>query len=131
MWPGSPRFLFDGAHNPAAARALRSYLDEFIKEPIVMIFGAMRDKALDEMMRTLFPKAAEVILTSLDNPRAASLAELWAAIPKDFPQSKIAAAANVAEALAVARSITAPNGTVCITGSLHLIGKAQELLRAS
>jgi folylpolyglutamate synthase/dihydropteroate synthase len=43
---GTPRFLFDGAHNPAAAKALRAYLDEFIDEPVVMIFGAMRDKAL-------------------------------------------------------------------------------------
>jgi dihydrofolate synthase/folylpolyglutamate synthase len=131
LWPGPPRFLFDGAHNPAAARALRSYLDEFIKEPIVMIFGAMRDKALDEMMRTLFPKAATVILTALDNPRAASIAELMAAVPEVFAQSEMVRASNVADALEAARSVTPTEGTVCITGSLHLIGKAQELLRAT
>jgi dihydrofolate synthase/folylpolyglutamate synthase len=131
MWPGPPRFLFDGAHNPAAARALRSYLDEFINEPIVMIFGAMRDKALGEMMRTLFPKADKVILTALDNPRAASIAELMAAIPEVFGQSEMVRASNVGEALAAARSIAPTEGTVCITGSLHLIGKAQELLRGN
>src|SRR5206468_2053739 len=47
LWDGSPQFLFDGAHNPAAAQALRNYLDEFIREPVTMIFGAMRDKALN------------------------------------------------------------------------------------
>src|SRR5256885_1224081 len=28
LWEGQPQILFDGAHNPAAARALRDYLDE-------------------------------------------------------------------------------------------------------
>jgi len=31
MWPGQPRILFDGAHNPAAAAALGAYLDEFVR----------------------------------------------------------------------------------------------------
>src|SRR5262245_36123675 len=29
LWNGSPTILFDGAHNPASAQALRNYLDEF------------------------------------------------------------------------------------------------------
>src|SRR6266478_833246 len=29
-WEGPPRILFDGAHNPASARALRDFLEEFI-----------------------------------------------------------------------------------------------------
>src|SRR5258708_16238198 len=49
LWEGPPRILFDGAHNPAASRALPDYLDEFVTHPITMIFGALRDKALNEM----------------------------------------------------------------------------------
>src|SRR5437660_3034556 len=75
-WEGPPRILFDGAHNLASARALRDFLEEFIKQPITMIFGAMRDKALSEMAAMLFPKARAVILTELDNPRAASIETL-------------------------------------------------------
>ena len=127
-WPGPPQFLFDGAHNPAAAKALRDYLDEFIHEPVVMIFGAMRDKALGEMMETLFPKAGQVILTTLENPRAASIDELVAALPGSPAPARILRATNVAEALELAREISSPDGVVCITGSLHLIGEAQELL---
>ena len=129
LWKGSPQFLFDGAHNPAAAQALRNYLDEFIREPVTMIFGAMRDKALSEMMRALFPQAEKVILTMLDNLRAASNDELIAALPREFDQSNVLRTSNVAEALAAARNITPPSGIVCVTGSLHLIGEAQELLR--
>ena len=131
LWPGPPQFLFDGAHNPAAAKALRNYLDEFIHEPVVMIFGAMRDKALGEMMGTLFPKAGKVILTTLENPRAASIDELMAAVPGSLSQAEIVRASSVTKALEFASQITAPNGIVCVTGSLHLIGIAQELLRTS
>ena len=130
LWEGSARFLFDGAHNPAAAQALRNYLDEFIRERVTMIFGAMRDKALNEMMQALFPKADKVILTMLDNPRAAANDELSAALPQEFDQSNIWRTSTVAEALTAARTVTPPSGIVCVTGSLHLIGEAQELLKA-
>lgn len=131
LWPGEPRFLFDGAHNPASAQALRNYLDEFIREPAVIVFGAMRDKALNEMMRILIRKTDRVILTTIDNPRAASIAELMAALDEDTDRLNVEPCATVAEALERARQITPPNGIVCVTGSLHLIGQAQELLRAT
>src|SRR5204863_8544533 len=89
LWEGPPRILFDGAHNPAAARALRDYLDEFVSQPITMIFGAMRDKALNEMAATLFPKADELILTELDNPRAATGEILLSAVPADFDKARV------------------------------------------
>jgi dihydrofolate synthase/folylpolyglutamate synthase len=129
LWEGPPRFLFDGAHNPAAVRALRAYLDEFVSGPVTIIFGAMRDKALNEMIGILFPRADKVILTTLDNPRAASIDDLLTATPASFDKSKIATAPNIAEALTIAREVTPSSGIVCITGSLHLIGKAQELLQ--
>ena len=130
IWGDAPRFLFDGAHNPAAARALCDYTDEFVKQPIVMIFGGMRDKALKEMAAALFPRADIVILTSLDNPRAASIDALVAAVPEDFDEGRILRAANVDKALQLARTVTPTNGLVCVTGSLHLVGAVQRALRA-
>ena len=128
MLAGNPPVLFDGAHNPSAARALRDYLDEFINQPITMIFGAMRDKALDELASILFPAAREVILTELDNPRAATLENLKAAAPSDFDQANLHEATSVAEALQIARRVTDPDGLILITGSLYLAGAAQESL---
>ncbi len=129
VWNGPPRFLFDGAHNPAAALALRDYLDEFVAEPVVMIFAAMRDKALAEMMGTLLTKADCMILTTLNNPRAASVDELMTAIPDAAAQSRFVRASSVGEALSSARAISGPHGLVCVTGSLHLVGEAQKLLQ--
>lgn len=129
FWEAPPRILFDGAHNPASARALRDFLDEFVKDPITVIFGAMRDKALSEMAATLFPKASAVILTELDNPRAASIEALKAATPKDFDQARVHQATSIKEALRIAQEISAANDLICITGSLYLVGAAQETIK--
>jgi dihydrofolate synthase/folylpolyglutamate synthase len=129
LWEGQPGFLFDGAHNPAAALSLRAYLDEFITEPITMIFGAMRDKALAEMAMTLFPKANELILTRLDNPRAATAEMLMSVVPGDFDKLRVRLASSAQEAVQIARTVTPANGLICVTGSLYLVGAIQETLR--
>ena len=131
LWETSPQILFDGAHNPAAALALRYYLDEFIKQPMTMIFGAMSDKALPGMAATLFPKADELILTKLDNPRAASVDMLTTVVPENFDKARIHGVSSVSEALSLAREVTPANGLICVTGSLYLVGAVQEILKES
>jgi dihydrofolate synthase/folylpolyglutamate synthase len=125
-WPGrmervfrNPDIILDGAHNPAGARALAAYIRRFFgSEPIRIIYGAMRDKAVDEVIGTLFPLAAEVILTAPDQPRALnpeSLAEV-----SDHPNLRVAE--TIGDALRIAR--TEPM-TTFVTGSLFLVGEAR------
>jgi dihydrofolate synthase / folylpolyglutamate synthase len=125
---GETRLLLDGAHNPAGARALREYLDEFEGARVTMVFGAMRDKALDEIGRTLFPAAERLLLTQPNNPRAATVEELLRAVPADDPPRSIALAPSAADALTIARAQTPPGGLVCVTGSLYLVGEVKALL---
>jgi dihydrofolate synthase/folylpolyglutamate synthase len=131
LWEGTPRILFDGAHNPASARALREYLDEFVAQPITMIFGAMRDKALAEMASVLFPAADQLILTELDNLRAASLGMLTLAVPGNLGATKLHQASSADEAVRIAKQMTAANGLICVTGSLYLVGAVQQSLKES
>jgi dihydrofolate synthase / folylpolyglutamate synthase len=128
LWEGPPQILFDGAHNPAAARALRDYLDEFVTQPITMIFGAMRDKALTEMAAVLFPVADRLILTELDNPRAASFDMLKLAVLENFNATKLHRASSAVEAVRIAKELTSANGLICVTGSLYLVGAVQKFL---
>lgn len=121
-----PPILFDGAHNPAAARALRNYLDEFVAQPITMIFSAMRDKALHEMAAILFPAANRIILTPLDNPRAATVEDMEAAAPSNFERSKLVRATSVNNAIWMAQEITDYAELILVTGSLYLIGAVQK-----
>ncbi|HKC65531.1 MAG TPA: folylpolyglutamate synthase/dihydrofolate synthase family protein [Pyrinomonadaceae bacterium] len=123
---GHPSILFDGAHNAAGARALRDYLDEFIKAPITIIFGAMRDKDLKEIAGILFPAAHQLILTQPKNPRSATLETLAPLVPFDFDKSRLTLAPSSAEALSAAHKLTSPEGLICVTGSLYLIGEAMQ-----
>ena len=128
LWPGHPPILFDGAHNPASAQALRNYLDEFVSQPITMIFGAMCDKRLAEMAKLLFPKANELVLTTIDNPRSASFEDLRAVVSPDS-QSNVHESSSVSDALRIAQEITPVSGLIVITGSLYLVGEAQRILQ--
>ena len=124
----TPALLLDGAHNPAGARALRAYLDEFAGGKVTLVFGAMRDKALAEIGAVLFPAAEHLVLTEPRNPRAASVAELLRAVPARSASSTIALAPSSRDALTIARAHTPPGGTVCVTGSLYLVGEVKGLL---
>ena len=127
----APPLLFDGAHNPAGARALRQYLDEFVTSPVTLVFGAMRDKALMEIGAALFPAAERLVLTSPAHPRAASVEELVLAVPAPPSSSTISLAPSSADALRLALAQTPPGGLVCVTGSLYLVGEVKALLSKS
>ena len=122
---GEPPILLDGAHNPAGAQALRSFLNEFGRRPLTMVFGAMGDKQLEQIGEILFPLADKLILTAIDNPRAASVETLQSIATRFGPES-VTKLETVAEAFTSALSNTSPQGMICITGSLYLIGEWKQ-----
>jgi dihydrofolate synthase/folylpolyglutamate synthase len=122
-----PPFLLDGAHNPAGAQALRDYLDELKPTSLTLIFGAMRDKRLDQIAQTLFPLANCLILTVIDNPRSASI-ETLAALAKQFAPGVVIETTTSEEAVRTACAQTPAGGLICITGSLYLIGETRPTI---
>ncbi|HYJ45903.1 MAG TPA: cyanophycin synthetase, partial [Pyrinomonadaceae bacterium] len=128
---GRPSLLFDGAHNAHGARALRDYLDEFVKVPVTLLFGAMRDKDLKEIAATLFPAARNLILTQPSNPRAATPETLAAIVPANFDRSRLALISSPAEALDEAYRLTPPRALICVTGSLYLVGEILSIPQSS
>ena len=140
-WPGRlewvqgrPALLLDGAHNPAAARALRNYLRESLLAPnpgatsrrLVLVFGAMRDKAVAEIADLLFPLAAAVVLTRPSQRRAATpqgLAEVTGHLNPCVHERE-----EPCEALELARELAGPEGVVVVTGSLYLVGEIRQLV---
>ena len=132
IWPGRlerfggrPPFLLDGAHNPAGARALASYLNE-TQEPHVLLFGAMRDKHVREMAEALFPRARLVIGTRVRMTRASTtrqLAEIGLGLGKTVIEEP-----SLNLALRKASRSAAPGETVVVAGSLYLVGAIRKRL---
>ncbi|HEX5966574.1 MAG TPA: folylpolyglutamate synthase/dihydrofolate synthase family protein [Pyrinomonadaceae bacterium] len=122
---GEPAILLDGAHNPAGAEALRDYLKECERKPLTLVFGAMSDKKLDRIGEILFPIANNLILTAIDNPRAASLNALQAVATK-LARGSVMASDTVASAFQTSLRITPRQGMICVTGSLYLIGEWKQ-----
>ncbi|MGA9527246.1 MAG: folylpolyglutamate synthase/dihydrofolate synthase family protein [Terriglobales bacterium] len=122
-------YVFDVAHNPAGAWALRATLSAVYGDrPVTMVFGVLRDKAMAEMAEILFPIAERVIATHADNPRAASPAEIRQAAAR--VAGEVGEAENVREALEQAEKAAGSNGLVVVTGSIYLVGEAMRMLGA-
>lgn len=130
VWPGrleqvclSPEIILDGAHNPAGARALADYIKTFYSgRHIVLVYGAMRDKSVQEITEILFPLATEIFLTAPSQSRAVRPEALLASA--DHAAMRIAP--TVQDAITAARKV-APGGVVFVTGSLYLVGEARSL----
>lgn len=132
-WPG--RFelvcdgarctVIDGAHNPAGVLALRKNLDSYFeRRPIVFLFGVLRDKAVDEMVRALFREEDEIVVTEPDSERAAQALDVAARIPA----GRVEACASLEAAVARALALAGEDKVLCAAGSLYLIGAVREKL---
>ena len=134
-WPGrlerlaeNPLVYLDGAHNPSGARELlRFWQENFAGRRIVLIYGAMRDKAVDEFAGVLFPHAHAIILTEPRQPRAIS-AELLKEMTAHLAP-KFTAIRDPAEALENAIEMAGNEGVIFATGSLYLVGDIRATWR--
>ncbi|MGA2509437.1 MAG: folylpolyglutamate synthase/dihydrofolate synthase family protein [Candidatus Acidiferrales bacterium] len=128
-WPGRlerlhdrPAVYLDGTHNPSGARELLKFWDEnFAGRRIVLVYGAMRDKAVDEIAGLLFPAVDSVILTEPLQPRAIS-APLLAEMTGHLARNQVTVIRDPAEALERAIEMASPEDAVFATGSLYLVG---------
>jgi len=126
-WPGrlehispNPDVILDGAHNPAGARALVRYLERFYPDrKRWIVYGAMRDKSIEEIAGILFPLADELIFTAPQTARALrpeALVEL---------AGRGRTAPDINAALKLVQSEASAEDVIVITGSLFLVGEAR------
>jgi dihydrofolate synthase/folylpolyglutamate synthase len=123
------RTLLDGAHNPAAAAILTDYLKQRKESEIHMVFGAMRDKAIKDVVAALLPLVKHIYLTPLLNQRAARPEDVADMFPDH--RERVTICRNMKSALRTAWANCPPSGLVLITGSLYLIGDILPFVRRS
>jgi dihydrofolate synthase/folylpolyglutamate synthase len=130
-WPArfqrwDERTIVDGAHNPAAARALaQTWRETFGIERATLILAVLSDKDLHGICEALAPIADSVLLPKIRSERAATPENLAQIISSITPSLPYSIGASVAEALELARAKPSP---ILLTGSLHFAGEALAYL---
>ncbi len=131
-WPArfqkwDERTIIDGAHNPAATRALaETWREVFSDQKATLILAILSDKALRAICEALAPIADSVILPRIRSERAAAPEELAKVLSKITPPLPYSIAPTVGDSLTLARSKPNP---ILITGSFHFAGEVLAHLR--
>jgi dihydrofolate synthase / folylpolyglutamate synthase len=122
-WPGrlellkgAPDVLCDAAHNPAAARALSQHVATLATGYTrkVLLFGVLKDKDYEEMLRLLMPHFDACVFATPASPRALLSADLRARFGG-------AAFNSLDTALKHAQKRATPRGLVVAAGSIFLM----------
>ncbi|WP_373536512.1 folylpolyglutamate synthase/dihydrofolate synthase family protein [Microcoleus sp.] len=130
QWPGrlqqttwkNQKILIDGAHNPAAAIALREYVDHLTSSPspINWVIGILATKDCDDILQALLKKGDRLYLVPVPDQNSSSPAELAAIAQIICPELTVCQAfPDLTTALDAA--VAGDNLTV-LCGSLYLVG---------
>ncbi|MEG4338852.1 folylpolyglutamate synthase/dihydrofolate synthase family protein [Microcoleus sp. D3_18_C2] len=130
QWPGrlqqttwkNRNLLIDGAHNPAAAIALREYVDRLNNHPspINWVIGILATKDCDDILKALLKKGDRLYLVPVPDQNSSSPAELAALAQIICPELTFCQAfPDLTTALDAA--VTGDNLTI-LCGSLYLVG---------
>lgn len=136
-WPGrfqiirdQPLTILDGAHNPAAMRALAEAVSSFLPErrqPAVLVIGASEDKDIMSMAAILSPIFDNIIAANAKHPRSMDTSLINNAFIKYG--KTVLTASDVAVALKTGMELAGDSGLLCVTGSLFIVGEALKFFK--
>ena len=123
---GGVRWVFDVAHNPAAARVLAKALDGHpVRGRTMAIVAMMEDKDHEGVLGPLMPAVHHWLLTCAGGDRGAAPETLAAALK---PGSTASLYLDAAEACESASARAEPGDRVLVFGSFYLVGPAMSAL---
>jgi len=132
-WPGRleilrrrPLLVCDAAHNVSGMHMLVTSLKAFNFRPDVIVFGVLRDKRYEPMLKMLARSGQVVVLTKPASPRALSLAKL-----KEVCRHlglRAYACARSGDAISKAFDLSGRRGKILVCGSIYLLGEVMESL---
>ncbi|MBI5931430.1 MAG: bifunctional folylpolyglutamate synthase/dihydrofolate synthase [Chloroflexi bacterium] len=125
----NPLVVTDAAHNRASARYLAESLTQlFTAKPLVLVFGAKGDKDISGMMEELLPMVDSLVITQAVDARAENPDQIVAKARQVRPDLDIAIVSTVGDALRQGMRLAEPQGLVCATGSLYIVGEVRTEL---
>lgn len=131
-WPGrfevlstNPLVIIDGAHNEAGVNSLvASVKQRYADKNIHLLFTALHDKELAEMIHKLDKLADEITFVAFDFPRAAKAEQLYALSSSQHKQC----IPNWRQAISDKLPQLTEQDVFIITGSLYFIAEVKPFL---
>lgn len=134
-WPGrmeetAPGIYLDGAHNEAGIRAFLQTLQSMEKTgKRILLFAALADKDFEKMIKKLCIEGDfdQVIVTTVDNPRAAD-AESLGKIFEKYASFPVCVEKDWQQAFLLGKRMKKTQGVLFCAGSLYFIGALKRLM---
>jgi len=121
----NPKIIFDSAHNP---EGVQSFVNEFEKEfdsynERILIFGAMKDKNIDEMLKSLHHYFNKIYITEINTERSAKFQEL-----EDISKSLNFKVDRLTDPGGFIREfkLTGQGNCLIVLGSIYLLGEIKS-----
>jgi dihydrofolate synthase/folylpolyglutamate synthase len=120
-------WLFDVAHNPAAAEALAASLRQLGARASVAIVGILDDKIVEGIVGPLAAEVDNWIAVTAASPRAIDAAELARRVANETGKACLIAE-SLDTAIENADAIAGTGGRTLVTGSFYTVGPLLERL---
>jgi dihydrofolate synthase/folylpolyglutamate synthase len=135
QWPGrleimgtKPTVVIDGAHNIDGISKLTESIDMYFNyNNLILILGILADKQVEDMIKTIVPKATKVIAVTPHSERAELAEDLKLEIEKYGVPCE--AMENYEEAYRKALSYCNEDDLLLLSGSLYMIGDMRKIIR--
>lgn len=123
-----PIVLIDGSHNKESIDALINSLKNFQYDKLIVGFSVLKDKDYKYIIEKLSHIADEIVITSVDNPRAFEICELEKIVKEKSLNVK--AIKDRKNAYEYTKSKAGSNDLVLWCGSLYLVGEILKFQNA-
>lgn len=125
---GGVDWVFDVAHNPAAAKVFRSSVDHLPPaERTFAVFAAMHDKDIAGVLEHFAPIVEHWFLARADDKRGAPVEDLVRVLA-GLGSDRVEACADIGAACVAAANRTQPGDRVLVFGSFYTVGPAMTAL---
>ncbi|MBU3112026.1 bifunctional folylpolyglutamate synthase/dihydrofolate synthase [Clostridium lacusfryxellense] len=123
-----PLVVIDGAHNIDGIEKLTQSIDMYFNyNKIILILGILADKQVEDMIKTIVPKASRVITVTPHSERAELCEQLKVQVEKYT--SDCEAIEDYELAYKKALSYCEDGDLLLISGSLYMVGDMRKIIR--
>lgn len=122
----NPTFLIDGAHNLQGVRTLVESIKQFKYNRLILGIGILKDKDVENMVKSIVPLADEIVITEAKIPRKMEGEVLERIINKYNKNTYVEK--DISKAIKKSYELAEKEDLIIFGGSLYLIGDVRKIL---